>query len=78
MRATLTIDDDVLLAARALARQQSTHVGAVLSDLARRALQHPQGRSAEGLAGLGIKPLPKRGGIVTNELINRLRDDSIY
>ena len=29
---------------------------------------------SERLARFGIHPLPKRGGIVTNELIDRLRD----
>ena len=30
------------------------------------------------LLGLGIRPLPKRGGVVSNELINQLRDDGGY
>jgi len=39
MRTTLRIDDDVLDAARALADSERRHVGAVISDLARRALR---------------------------------------
>lgn len=38
MRTTLTIDDDLLAAAQALARGKSRTVGAVLSELARRGL----------------------------------------
>lgn len=38
MRTTLEIDDDVLDVAKVLARQSDRTVGAVLSDLARRAL----------------------------------------
>ena len=30
-----------------------------------------------GLARLGVEPLPKRGGVVSNETINQLRDDGI-
>lgn len=39
MRTTLTIDDDVLQAARTLAAQQGQSIGAVISDLARRGLR---------------------------------------
>ena len=39
MRTTLQIDDDVLEAARSLARAENRSVGEVLSDLARRGLQ---------------------------------------
>ena len=41
MRTTVTIDDDVLRAARALARQRGQSLGAVLSALARRGLRPP-------------------------------------
>ena len=84
MRTTLDIEDDVLLAAKETARHQKLSVGAVISDLARRALMQPLGSSPgrstsrSRLANLGIHPLPKRGGMVTNEAINQLRDDGIY
>ncbi len=38
MRTTLQIDDDVLEAARSLAEAERTHVGTVLSRLARKGL----------------------------------------
>jgi len=38
MRTTITIDDDLLAAAKALARSQSVSVGAVISELARKGL----------------------------------------
>ena len=38
MRTTLQLDDDVLAAARVLARQRRRSVGDVISDLARQAL----------------------------------------
>lgn len=84
MRTTLDIEDDVLLAARETARRQKVSIGAVISELARRSLMQPSGsapgRSASRsrLASLGVHPLPKRGGIVTNEVIDQLRDDGVY
>jgi hypothetical protein len=39
VRTTLTIDDDLLAAAKSLARANSESVGRVLSDLARRGLR---------------------------------------
>jgi hypothetical protein len=85
MRTTLDIEDDVLMAARETARRNKLSIGAVISDLARRTLtaqSTDRGRRREtrhaGLAKLGIEPLPRRGGVVTNEIINQLRDDGIY
>jgi hypothetical protein len=84
MRTTLDIEDDVLLAAKETARRRKTSIGAVISELARRSLSRaeapaPRHKEAAGsrLTRLGIHPLPKRGGIVTNELIDRLRDDGV-
>lgn len=42
MRTTLDIDDDVLAAARAVARLEGRSLGRVVSALARRGLQPPQ------------------------------------
>jgi hypothetical protein len=86
MRTTLDIADDVLLAAKETARRQKTSLGAVISELARRSLVDPRAASPgraeaprrSGLTRLGIQPLPRRGGIVSNETINQLRDDGIY
>ena len=39
MRTTITLDDDVFQAAQALARASGKRLGAVLSELARRALK---------------------------------------
>lgn len=85
MRTTLDIDDDVLLAAKATARRDKRSIGSVISELARHALttapENPSGRRRDGrhasLAKLGIEPLPQRGGVVTNEIINQLRDNGI-
>jgi hypothetical protein len=79
MRTTLDIDDDVLVAARELAHRQKKTAGRVISELARKALAAPAtapGREASALHG--FRPFPKRGGIVTNELIDRLREEDAY
>ncbi len=74
MRTTLDIADDVLIAAKERARAEGRTAGAVLSEWARIALAGPPHDPAPDDI-LGISPLPKRGGIVTNELIDALRDE---
>lgn len=81
MRTTLDIDDDVLLAAKERARREGRTAGEVVSALARRGLQAPRdipSGVAEPAAIYGLRPLPSRGGVVTNELIDRLRDEDPY
>jgi hypothetical protein len=80
MRTTLDIDDDVLRAARDLARREKKTAGKVISDLVRRALGAPPPGSAakEPKALHGFRPFPRRGGIVTNEVIDKLREDDAY
>jgi hypothetical protein len=80
MRTTLDIDDDVLAAVKARARRDNCTVGEVASDLIRSALNAPPAlKSAREPKSVdGFKPLPKRGVIVTNELIDRLREVDIY
>ena len=82
MRTTLDIADDVLFAAKDFARREKRSIGQVVSDLLRKALTQPNYPAAstalissERLAPYGITPLPRRGGVVTNELIDRLRDE---
>jgi len=78
MRTTLNIDDDVLIAVRELARRESRSLGSVASSLLRRSLmQEDVGATADGEdeSEFGFLPFPKRGGIITNETIDRLRED---
>lgn len=74
MRTTLTIDDDVLAAARALAVQQGRSVGEVISTLMRRALSPASPHHAERN---GVPLLPTREAVapVTPHLVNQLRDE---
>jgi hypothetical protein len=80
MRTTLDIDDDVLAAAKALARRSKRSAGAVISELARRGLNEPPPRAraavAESKAFYGFKPQAARGLPVTDELIDRLRAEA--
>jgi hypothetical protein len=74
MRTTLTIDDDVLAAAKAIAEREKRPVGEIVSDLARRSLRGPA--PAKSRNGIPLLP-PKPGGkTVTLEIVNRLRDES--
>jgi hypothetical protein len=80
MRTTLDIDDDILQAAKERARRDRKSIGEVISELARSALTaQPQGTAARESKSLhGFRPFPRRGGIVTNELIDKLREDDAY
>lgn len=79
MRTTLDIEDDVLTAAKELARRGHISAGRVISDLARRALTQAAptaGDTArEPEAIYGFRPFSSRGGVVSNEKVDRLRDE---
>jgi len=74
MRTTLDIDDDVLAAAKELASGQNTTAGKVISDLVRKALTQPSSDERASWEN-GVLVLPKRGGVVTPELVERLAED---
>lgn len=75
VRTTLDIEEDVLLAAKELARRRGRSIGYVLSDLARQGLS----RRVEGAArnGVPLFPIAADAGVVTPELVNQLRDDGL-
>jgi hypothetical protein len=81
MRTTLNIDDDVLHAERV--RLERKTASEVISELARIPLSGGalttagKGKQAPK-ARFGFRPFPHRGGIVTNELIDALRDEDAY
>ena len=81
MRTTLDIADDVLHAAKERARREKRTTGEVISELARSALTAPPAslsRSQPLKTRNGFRPFPRRGGIVTNDLIDRLREDDAF
>ncbi len=74
MRTTLSIDDDVLSAAKELALMEGKSVGEVISSLARRALA-PSETIAKTRNGVPLLKLRKGAPRVTSELVHRLRED---
>jgi len=79
MRTTLDIDDDVLAAAKELAKAKNSTAGEVISDLARKALTYAGSGSEAAPHGLLYKEgwyvLPPRGAVVTNELIAKIQEE---
>jgi len=75
MRTTLNIDDDVLRAAKEIARLRGNTAGAILSELAREALERERSGPAPAVRN-GVPLLPPRPGvgIVTPETIRALED----
>jgi hypothetical protein len=77
MRTTLDIDDDILQAAKELARAEKKTAGQVLSELARKGLTQPRMESRINEVRIvdGIPVIPARGAVVTKELIDRLIEE---
>lgn len=75
MRTTLDIDEDVLLAVKELARHGKTTAGKVISRLARKGLNGDAQKSRKITYRNGVPILPTRGRIITNELIDQIREE---
>ena len=78
VRTTLDIDEDPLMAAKEIAKRERRSAGSVVSDFVRlgmSAANHDE-RAGECAAEFGFHPFPSRGGVVTNELIDRLREQT--
>lgn len=74
MRTTLTLDDDILSAARAISQRERKTIGQVVSDLARKSLNdRPKLKTRNGIPVLDRK---SRGVSITLEFGNRLRDET--
>lgn len=71
MRTTLDIDEGVLVAARALARDRGTSIGAALSSLARRGLA---AASAPTASGFPVFAQDADAPPITLEVVNAHRD----
>mgnify|MGYP000992204603 CR=1 FL=1 len=74
MRTTVDLEEDVLLAAKEIAKQRGTTLGRVLSDLARRALTPEPATATKH--DIPLFPVQPGAGVVTLELVNRLRDEA--
>ena len=76
MRTTLDIDEDLLAAAKEIARKEGSTAGQVVSRLLRRSLtgQHAA-TGTKRKSAAGFEPFPAKAGVViTNDLVNALRD----
>ena len=76
MRTTLDLDDDVLAAAKERARSENITAGQWISRLLRQTLTGTNTAAGKGKTrrnAAGFRPFPARG-VVTNELVNALRD----
>jgi len=74
MRTTLELDDELVIAAKRLARQRGVTVGQVISDLARRSLAV---EIPEKVRNGVVVFLPKDDSVKSDlRLVNQLRDDA--
>jgi len=73
MQMNLNIDDDILAAAQAMAKQQDKSVDEIISDLIRRSIDLTRPRETRN----GVPLLPRKPGSTqtTMEMVNALRDD---
>ncbi len=85
MRTTFDLDDDVLAAAKALAKARQTTAGRIISDTMRRAIQlgladaepQPGAGPAPPSHVFGFSPLTAPGQhIVTDATVRALRDET--
>ena len=75
MRTTLTIDDDILTAARTLAAQNRKSVGAVISELARHGLRR-EPRVLYEPGGLPVFEVREDAPVFGPEEVDRALDDA--
>jgi hypothetical protein len=74
VRTTISLDDDILEAARKIAEARGVAIGVVISELARRGLAP----AVSGRVRNGIRLFPARegAGLVTPEIVQRLLDET--
>ena len=79
MRTTLNIDTELLVATKELAEREHKTAGQVISELLRQALraraEPTRMQKTSSRDNHGFRPVPSRGGVVTNRHINQLRDE---
>lgn len=75
MRTTLNLDDDVLRAVKELARLRGSTAGAILSELAREALERERPPGEVTVRnGVPLLPATPGSGIVTPDAVRALQD----
>lgn len=73
MRTTLRLDEDVIRVARSLARAKEITLGAAVSELVRRGLQHPS--TAGSVHGLPHFTVAEGAHPITLEAVKQGEDD---
>lgn len=74
MRTTLDIADDVLQAAKEIARREGDTAGQVISKLARQGLSRTK-QEHSSRSRHGVPVVPSRGEVVTLEHIRKIMDE---
>lgn len=72
MQMNLALADDIAAAAREIAAREGKSLDEVVSDLARKGLERAP---VEPTRRNGFPLLPRRGVVVTTEMVNALRDE---
>ncbi|GAB3554561.1 hypothetical protein J2S53_003743 [Actinopolyspora lacussalsi] len=75
MRTTLRLDDDVHVALKERARREGRSTGQTLSELARQALYASGDLRPRSVLNRGFSPLPRRGAVVSNALVDQVREE---
>lgn len=75
MRTTLTLDDDVLEAARAIATARGVSIGEIISELARASLT-PSADVRQVRNGVPLFPVRPGAGQVTPDVVRALLDET--
>jgi len=72
MRTTITIEDDVLRVARSIAQAEGKSIGAVITELVRRALRPEPHRLQDGVP---VFDVPRDVAPLTEEMVRAALDD---
>ena len=76
MRTTLTIDDDLLAAAKTIARDRSESIGKTISELARRGLNAtPRAGRARRGSQFPVFTVPRHAHPITLQDVRKAEDD---
>ena len=76
MRTTLTIDDDLFTAAKALALEKEESIGKALSDLARQGLRSTARARGRTKSGFPVFSVPAGARPITLDDVRKLEDEA--
>ena len=76
MRTTLDIEDDVLVAAKELARREKKTAGKVISELARKGIHVHGAKTSRRSTRNGFEVIPPDGHIITPQLVQKILEEN--